>query len=276
MFEDAGAGHDESSYARLHGLYWLCANLAADAPLLVCVDDAQWADEPSLSFLGFLARRLEDLPVALVARHPPARRAGERGPARPGHRPRHAAPAPARADRRRRRPVGARGGRPGRRRRASAPPATRRPAATRSWSASCCTRCSTSSCARPTPRPPTVRELGPEAISTVVLQRLTGCRRPRRRWRARSRCWARAPSPALAAELAELDDADRRGGARGAHAAPTCSPATATGSTSCTRSCCRRSTTTCPCAPAARATGAPRGCCTRTARRRRRSPPSSR
>jgi hypothetical protein len=30
MFEDAGAGKDESSYARLHGLYWLCANLAAD------------------------------------------------------------------------------------------------------------------------------------------------------------------------------------------------------------------------------------------------------
>ena len=90
MFEDAGAGHDESSYARLHGLYWLCANLAADAPLLVCVDDAQWADEPSLSFLGFLARRLEDLPVALVARHPAARRAGERRPARAGHRPRHA------------------------------------------------------------------------------------------------------------------------------------------------------------------------------------------
>jgi DNA-binding CsgD family transcriptional regulator len=66
MFEDAGAGQDESSYARLHGLYWLCANVAADGPLLVCVDDAQWSDEPSLSFLGFLARRLEDLPVALV------------------------------------------------------------------------------------------------------------------------------------------------------------------------------------------------------------------
>ena len=66
MFEDAGAVSGESSYTRLHGLYWLCANLAADGPLLVCVDDAQWADEPSLSFLGFLARRLEDLPVALV------------------------------------------------------------------------------------------------------------------------------------------------------------------------------------------------------------------
>ena len=72
MFEDAGAVGDESSYTRLHGLYWLCANLAADGPLLVCVDDAQWADEPSLSFLGFLARRLEDLPVALVLGTRPA------------------------------------------------------------------------------------------------------------------------------------------------------------------------------------------------------------
>jgi DNA-binding CsgD family transcriptional regulator len=57
---------EESSYARLHGLYWLCANLAAEQPLVVCVDDAQWADEPSLSFLGFLLRRLEDLPVTLL------------------------------------------------------------------------------------------------------------------------------------------------------------------------------------------------------------------
>ena len=153
MFEDAGAGHDESSYARLHGLYWLCANLAADAPLLVCVDDAQWADEPSLSFLGFLARRLEDLPVALVlGTRPRAEQESEvlRGLVTdPGTR----APAPARADRRRRRPVGARGDRPVAPAPASAPPATRPRAATRSSSASCCTRCSTSSCTRPTPRP---------------------------------------------------------------------------------------------------------------------------
>ncbi|MBE2317349.1 AAA family ATPase [Solirubrobacter sp. CPCC 204708] len=63
---DLADNADESSYARLHGLYWLCANLAAEQPLVVCVDDAQWADEPSLSFLGFLLRRLEDLPVALL------------------------------------------------------------------------------------------------------------------------------------------------------------------------------------------------------------------
>ena len=90
MFEDAGAGHDESSYARLHGLYWLCANLAADAPLLVCVDDAQWSDEPSLSFLGFLAAPARGPAGRARARHPAARRAGERGAARAGHRPRHA------------------------------------------------------------------------------------------------------------------------------------------------------------------------------------------
>jgi DNA-binding NarL/FixJ family response regulator len=56
----------DSSYPRMHGLYWLCANLARKHPLALFVDDAQWADEPSLIFLGFLARRLEELPVLLV------------------------------------------------------------------------------------------------------------------------------------------------------------------------------------------------------------------
>lgn len=50
----------------LHGLYWLSANLADRAPLLVVVDDAHWADEPSLRFLAYLARRVESLRVALV------------------------------------------------------------------------------------------------------------------------------------------------------------------------------------------------------------------
>src|SRR3954451_16320692 len=49
LFEIAAGDDDrESAYARLHGLFWLCANLAAEQPLVVCVDDAQWADEPSL------------------------------------------------------------------------------------------------------------------------------------------------------------------------------------------------------------------------------------
>lgn len=49
-----------------HGLYWLAADLAADAPLLLAVDDAQWADSASLGALSYLGRRLADLPVALL------------------------------------------------------------------------------------------------------------------------------------------------------------------------------------------------------------------
>ncbi|MDQ3609470.1 MAG: AAA family ATPase, partial [Actinomycetota bacterium] len=50
----------------LHGLYWLTSNLAEGAPLLVAIDDAHWADEPSLRFLAYLTRRVESLPLALV------------------------------------------------------------------------------------------------------------------------------------------------------------------------------------------------------------------
>jgi DNA-binding CsgD family transcriptional regulator/tetratricopeptide (TPR) repeat protein len=56
----------DPSFAILHGLYWLCANLAATGPLCLVVDDAQWADAPSLRFLAFLLTRLEELDVALV------------------------------------------------------------------------------------------------------------------------------------------------------------------------------------------------------------------
>lgn len=58
------------TYATLHGLYWLVANLAERAPLVLSVDDAHWADAPSLRFLGHLAHRLDGLPViiALTAR----------------------------------------------------------------------------------------------------------------------------------------------------------------------------------------------------------------
>ncbi len=56
----------DPSFAILHGLYWLCANLAGVGPLCVVVDDAHWADTPSLRFLAFLLTRLEELDVALV------------------------------------------------------------------------------------------------------------------------------------------------------------------------------------------------------------------
>jgi DNA-binding NarL/FixJ family response regulator len=51
---------------RLHGLYWLTVNLADHDPLVLTVDDAHWADEPSLRALAYLAHRIADLPIGLV------------------------------------------------------------------------------------------------------------------------------------------------------------------------------------------------------------------
>ena len=56
----------DPSFAILHGLYWLGANLATTGPLCMVVDDAHWADAPSLRYLAFLLTRLEELPIALV------------------------------------------------------------------------------------------------------------------------------------------------------------------------------------------------------------------
>jgi DNA-binding CsgD family transcriptional regulator len=65
--ERAGEPLAESSFAVLHGLYWLTANLSLERSLLLAVDDLHWCDRASLRFLAYLARRLEDLPVVLVA-----------------------------------------------------------------------------------------------------------------------------------------------------------------------------------------------------------------
>jgi DNA-binding CsgD family transcriptional regulator len=64
LFEGEAEGRDLMPL--LHGLYWLTANLAEDGPLLLTVDDAHWADEPSLRFLRYLAQRLDELPVVLL------------------------------------------------------------------------------------------------------------------------------------------------------------------------------------------------------------------
>ena len=62
----------ESSFAMLHGLYWLAANFASRMPTLIVVDDLHWADEPSMRWLHYLARRLEGLPLLLLtATRPP-------------------------------------------------------------------------------------------------------------------------------------------------------------------------------------------------------------
>jgi DNA-binding CsgD family transcriptional regulator len=51
------------SAAALHGLYWLLVNLSDDRPTLLVVDDLQWCDSESLSWLVYLGRRLDRLPV---------------------------------------------------------------------------------------------------------------------------------------------------------------------------------------------------------------------
>jgi DNA-binding CsgD family transcriptional regulator len=63
----APAGEADLSFGALHGLFWLTANLAERGPLLLALDDLHWCDAPSLRFLLYLARRLEGLPVVLVA-----------------------------------------------------------------------------------------------------------------------------------------------------------------------------------------------------------------
>ena len=59
-------------FEALHSLYWLMVNVADQAPVLILVDDCQWADRDSLRFLAYLAQRIEGLPVMMVlAGRPP-------------------------------------------------------------------------------------------------------------------------------------------------------------------------------------------------------------
>lgn len=64
---DTSNAAEEDAFALLHGLYWLAANLSDTMPLLLAIDDIQWADDPSLRWLAYLARRVDGLPVAITA-----------------------------------------------------------------------------------------------------------------------------------------------------------------------------------------------------------------
>jgi len=74
-----GAAAD-TSFAVLHGLYWLAANFAAVRPLLIAVDDAHWADLPSVRCLAYLAPRVEGLALSLLVALRPVRPAEEPPP----------------------------------------------------------------------------------------------------------------------------------------------------------------------------------------------------
>jgi DNA-binding CsgD family transcriptional regulator len=67
---------ENSSIAVLHGLYWLVANLAAEIPVALVVDDAHFADPASLKWLSFITPRLDGVPLLATI----AVRSGEPGP----------------------------------------------------------------------------------------------------------------------------------------------------------------------------------------------------
>jgi DNA-binding CsgD family transcriptional regulator len=79
--EPAGslAAPAEGSFAILHGLYWLAANVAFQQPTLLAIDDLHWADTPSLRWLLYLTRRLDGVPLLVAA--------GTRPPEAEGHDP---------------------------------------------------------------------------------------------------------------------------------------------------------------------------------------------
>ncbi len=57
---------DDSLFATIDGLYWLVWNLAERGPLVLIVDDVQWADPESLRWISYTARRADELPILLA------------------------------------------------------------------------------------------------------------------------------------------------------------------------------------------------------------------
>jgi DNA-binding CsgD family transcriptional regulator/tetratricopeptide (TPR) repeat protein len=65
-------GSETTSFKVLDTLYWNTAHAAEEAPLMLAIDDLQWSDRPSLNFIAYLARRMESLPIIIVATLRPA------------------------------------------------------------------------------------------------------------------------------------------------------------------------------------------------------------
>ena len=61
-----GVETEDRSFALVHGLYALAANLSERRPIVIVIDDAHWADAPSLRWLSYLAGRVDDLSVLVV------------------------------------------------------------------------------------------------------------------------------------------------------------------------------------------------------------------
>lgn len=64
--ERASSSAPSDSAAVVHGLYWLLAELCGERPVLVAIDDVQWADAASVRFASYLIRRLGGLAASVL------------------------------------------------------------------------------------------------------------------------------------------------------------------------------------------------------------------
>ena len=81
LFDERGLSDPDvladNSFSTLHGLFWLAGNLATRQPLLIAVDDLHWCDAASLRWLTYTARRLEGMPILMIAGSRPPAQANE-------------------------------------------------------------------------------------------------------------------------------------------------------------------------------------------------------
>jgi AAA ATPase domain len=73
-----GPAIGDGGFEILHALYWLVVRLGERRPLVLVVDDAHWADVPSLRFLAHLQARISDRPVGVVVGARPPDRDADR------------------------------------------------------------------------------------------------------------------------------------------------------------------------------------------------------
>lgn len=66
MHQDSGGAKQDTSFAVVHGVYWLAVDLGSCRPVLLAVDDGHWGDDASLRCLAYLAARLEGSDVSLA------------------------------------------------------------------------------------------------------------------------------------------------------------------------------------------------------------------
>src|SRR5262249_32402129 len=67
------SGPDESRFRLFDAMEAFLRRASADVPLLIVLDDLQWADAASLQLLAFLARELRGMRLLLLASHRPVR-----------------------------------------------------------------------------------------------------------------------------------------------------------------------------------------------------------